>query len=96
MVKTVTHDVQTSVHAYLREMPGALGHMDYEVRGNRVIAHGDDGTVVIELTYEGERRLGSLELPMTHVELNLIGFSDSAADAFLRNYDKHMMRTGGG
>lgn len=96
MVKTVTHEVQTTVGAYLKELPGALGAMDYEVRGNRVIAHSADGTVIINLTYEGERHLGSLDLPMTRVEVVCVGFSDAQAEAFLKNYDDQMMRMGGG
>ncbi len=96
MVKTVTHEVQTTVGAYLKEIPGAIGAMDYEVRGNRIVAHAADGTVIINLTYEGERHLGSLDLPMTKVEIICVGFSDAQADAFLQNYDEQMMRMGGG
>ena len=96
MVKTVTHEVQTTVGAYLKEIPGALGTMDYEVRGNRVVAHSADGTVIINLTYEGERHLGSLDLPMTKVEVVCVGFSDEKAEAFLKHYDQQMLRTGGG
>lgn len=96
MAKIVTHDVQTTVDAYLRDVPRAIGHMDYEVRGNRVVAHSQDGTAIIDLTYEGERQLGSLDLPMTKVEISLIGFSEDKATEFLSHYDKHMFRAGGG
>ena len=96
MVKTVTHEVQTTVGAYLKEIPGALGAMDFEVRGNRVVAHSEDGTVIINLTYEGERHLGSLDLPMTKVEIVCVGFTDGQADAFLKHYDQQMLRSGGG
>lgn len=96
MVKTVTHDVQSTLESYLKEIPHAIGHMDYEMRGDRVIAHSPDGTVVINLSYEGERHLGSLNLPMTKVEVSLIGFPDDKADAFLKHYDNAMMRGGGG
>ncbi len=96
MNKKVTHEVQSTVDSYLREIPKAIGHMDYELRGNRIVAHSPDGTVVITLNYEGERHLGSLNLPMTHVEISLVGFSDEKAKAFLDHYDHAMMRTGGG
>lgn len=96
MNKTVTHDVQTTVGAYLKEIPNALGTMDYEVRGNRVVAHSAEGTVIINLTYEGERHLGSLDLPMTKVEIICVGFSDDQADVFLKHYDDAMFRAGGG
>lgn len=96
MTTRVTHDVQTTVENYLKEVPRALGHLDYEVRGDRVIAHAPDGTVVIDMKYEGERKLGALSLPMTHVEISLIGFADDKAEAFLKHYDAAMMRAGGG
>lgn len=96
MTKTVTHEVQSTLGAYLREIPKALGTMDYEVRGNRVVAHRDEGTVVINLTYEGDRRLGSLDLPMTKVDIVCVGFTDEQADAFLKHYDAAMLRIGGG
>jgi hypothetical protein len=94
MSTTIVRDVQTTVAEYLRELAGALGHMDYEVRGNRVIAHTDQGTVVIKLTYEGDRHLGSLDLPMTKVEITCIGFTDEQAKAFLSHYDSKMFRAG--
>ncbi len=96
MSDTVTHDVQTTVGAYLKEIPAALGHMDYHVVGDRVIAHQGDKTVVIQLTYEGERHLGSLDLPMTKVDVTCIGFSGNDAQEFHSQYNEHMMRSGGG
>lgn len=96
MKRSVTHEVQTTVGAYLKEIPKVLGNMDYEVRGNRIVAHPAGGTVVITLTYEGDRHLGSLDLPMTKVEIDCIGLSDDQADAFLKHYDAGMLRTGGG
>lgn len=96
MTDTAVHEVQTTVEAYLREIPSALGHMDYDVRDNRVVAHSEDGTVIIKLHYEGERKLGSLDLPMTKVEIACVGFTDEKATAFLKHYDKAMFRSGGG
>jgi hypothetical protein len=96
MTKTVIHKVQTTVGDYLSEIPNVIGHMDYEVRGDRVVAHSDDGTVVINLHYDGTRKLGSLNLPMTKVEIVCAGFTDEKANAFLEHYDNAMMRSGGG
>jgi len=44
--------------------------MDYEVRGNRVITHSADCTVIIDLTYEGELHLGSAERQPPLVQLD--------------------------
>ncbi len=90
------HEVQTTVEAYLKEIPSVIGHMDYEVRGDRVVAHSQDGTVVINLNYEGERHLGSLNLPMTEVDVTCVGFSDEKAKKFMDHYEKSMLRAGGG
>ena len=96
MTKPIIREVQTSVSQYLREIPGALGHMDYEIRGNSVLGHSDQGTVVINLTYEGERHLGSLDLPLTQVEIMCIGYTDEQAASFMKHYDAAMLRAGGG
>jgi hypothetical protein len=96
MTKTVVREVEGTVAEYLREIPGALGHMDFEVRGNRVIGHSDQGTVVINLTYEGERHFGSLDLPLTNVEIICLGYTDAQAEEFLKHYDARMLRGGGG
>ena len=96
MTKTVVREVEGTVSEYLREIPGALGHMDYEIRGNRVIGHAENGTVVINLTYEGERHFGALDLPLTKVEIICLGFTDAEADEFLKHYDAKMFRAGGG
>lgn len=96
MTKKVVREVQTTVLAYLKEIPGALGAMDYETRCNRVIAHSKEGTVIIDLAHEGERHLGTLDLPMTQVEITCVGSTNEQADAFLKHYDNAMLREGGG
>lgn len=96
MTITEKHDVQSTLAAYMREAVHALGHMDYEMRGDRIVAHSEDGTVLINLDYEGERKLGSLNLPMTGVEISCIGFEEEKAREFLDHYNAEMLRAGGG
>jgi len=95
MVNSVTREVQTTVGAYLREIPAALGQMDYEVVGDRVVAFKGRKMVVIRLTYEDVRHLDFLDMPMTKVDITCIGFANNEAKNFFEDYDRNMRRVGG-
>ena len=78
---------------YLLRFPGLA---DFEVSGDEVIVRDGDKRYVISLTYEGDRRLGSLDLPMTRVEYTCSGCTEDEAKAFHDHMAKHLMRAGGG
>lgn len=90
-----SHEMQTTVKEYLRELPEAIGHLDYEVTGNQVIVREHGRRLVIDLVYEGERRLGSLNLPMTQVNYEFIGYTRDEMEAFMQRLNTHVMRLGG-
>lgn len=96
MAFTQTHDIQGTLDECLREMISALGHRDFTVKGDEITVHDGDKTFVISLAYEGDRKLGSLNLPMTHVECVCSGCTEEEAAAFQADLSKHMMRAGGG
>lgn len=91
-----THEMEGTLKECLREMVAALGDRDFEVSGDEVIVRDGDKRYVISLTYEGDRRLGSLELPMTRVEYTCSGCTEDEAKAFHDHMAKHLMRAGGG
>ena len=96
MALTQTHEVQGTLQECLREMVSALGHRDFEVTGDEIVVRDHGKRFVISLAYEGDRRLGSLELPMTHVEVTCIGCTEAEAKEFQDHLSKHLMRGGGG
>lgn len=91
-----THEMEGTLKECLRELVAALGHRDFEMTGDEVIVRDQDRRFVISLTYEGDRRLGSLDLPMTRVEYTCSGCTEAEAKEFQEHMAKHLMRAGGG
>jgi len=90
-----SHEMQTTLKEYLRELSDAIGHLDYEVTGNQIIVRDHGRRLVIDLIYEGQRHLGSLNLPMTQVNYEFIGYTKEEMDDFMKRFKMHEMRLGG-
>ena len=88
-------EMQCSHAEFFRELPEACGNLPFEVIGERVIVHDRGREVQIKLRDEPIRHLGSLSLPMEEITLRFIDYSEAEADAFLKNFIGHVMRTGG-
>ena len=93
---TQTHEVEGTVHECLQGLISALGHRDFEVTGDEIVVRDQDKRFVISLIYEGDRHLGSLDLPMTRVEYKCTGCTEAEAKEFQNDMAKHLMRGGGG
>jgi len=91
-----THEMEGSLKECLRELAVALGGHDFEVAGDRVTVKDEGRTLTIDLVYEGNRRLGSLDLPMTRVDYAFVGYDEPQAKDFMAHLSQHMMRAGGG
>ena len=92
-----SHEVEGSLKECLRELSTALGHKDFHVQGDQITVHDGGGReVVINLIYEGDRKLGSLDLPMTQVNYEFNGYSEDEAKEFMAHISEHMLRAGGG
>ena len=93
---TQSHEMEGSLEECLREISVALGHLNYEVNGNGIVVRDAGRRVEIGLVYEGDRHLGSLNLPMSKVDYNFIGYTQEEMDAFMAKMNKHLLRAGGG
>lgn len=87
--------MQTTLEEFLRELPGAIGHLDYELAGNQIIVRDHGRRLVIGLVYEGKRSLGALKLPMTQVNYEFIGYTKEEMEDFMHHLNTHVMRFGG-
>jgi len=97
MSQKQSHEMEGSLKECLRELSTALGNKDYHVQGDQITVHEGGGKeLVISLVYEGDRKLGSLDLPMTQVNYEFNGYSDGEAKAFMTHISEHMLRAGGG
>jgi hypothetical protein len=80
---------------FLRLVPQALKGFDYRIDDAVVTAHRDEHRVTFKLGAERERRIASLTLPVTDVEIDLDGFEDEDAQAFIARFETVYRRGGG-
>ncbi len=90
----ITHDMQGTLREILRELIQALGHLNFELKGDTVFVTDGSKSLKVELVYEGERHLGLLDLPMTEVKYAFSGYSVAEKDAFMKHLQQHMQRLG--
>jgi hypothetical protein len=90
-----SHEVQATLAEYMRELTHAIGHYDFDVTGNRVTVRDGERRVLIDLVYEGSRHLGSLDLPMTRVDYEFVGYGEEGMNAFMERLSHHIQRLGG-
>lgn len=93
---TQSHETQATLKECLRELTQAVGTYDYEVTGDRLVVRDHGKRIVIDLIYEGDRRLGSLDLPMTRIDYEFVGYTKDEMGKFMERISEHMMRAGGG
>ncbi len=91
-----THETTGTLKECVRELSLALGHCNYEIHGNEIIVRDHGRRLVIELVYEGDRHLGSLDLPMTELNYEFVGYTKEEMDQFMEHLSHHLMREGGG
>ena len=80
---------------FLRTLPPALKGAGFTVTGSRITVEWPPGRIHIELGPQGQRRLGSLSLPTTDVEIRFEGLSPEAAQEFLLGFQRAFQRGGG-
>jgi hypothetical protein len=90
-----SREMQLKREEFLRELPKAVGNLEHQVLGNKVTVKDGDRRVEIALTDEGERHLGSLDLPMERIDFEFIGYTQEEIDAFMERFDQHTLREGG-
>ena len=90
----IHHDMQGSLREILRALLEAISHMNFEMQGDQVIVHDQSRRLTVDLHYEGERHLGLLDLPMTGVTYDFVGYTAAERDAFMKHLQLSMQRLG--
>ena len=80
---------------FLRTLPAASAGWEHDTAGSRMLLSRNGLRVEIRLGAQRERRIGSLCLPQTEVELRFVGLDEDARRAFLRRFDLAYQRGGG-
>ena len=90
-----SHEVQGTLKECIRELAAAIGHRDFELKGDTITVQENGKRFAIHLVYEGDRKLGSLDLPMTRVDYEFDGYTDDERKKFMDHIAHHLQREGG-
>jgi hypothetical protein len=76
-------------------LPRLLGQDGYQVRGNTVVHEYNGKRVTFTLGPEMQRKIASISLPITQIEVSLDGFSEPEQRDFMERFDLRFRRGGG-
>ncbi len=88
-------DMTISREAFLRNLPGAVGHAPYRAQGDEFVHEDASRGWCIRLGRLPDRRFASLVLERHAVEIRLTGYDAAGERAFLDRFELHFRRGGG-
>ncbi|WP_291270970.1 hypothetical protein [Geothrix sp.] len=88
-------DMSIDREAFRRLLPGAVGAAPMREEGDTFCGAEGRRRWRIQVTPLAERRLGSLALPRHRVEIQLEGYLEDEAEAFLARFHRGFQRGGG-
>ena len=86
---TITHK------EFLRLLPKALCGRAYSQTGNEITVKVENDSVLINLSTQSIRKIASLELPVTTIRIELIGFEEDQSANFMSRFDLAYQKGGG-
>lgn len=92
---TIVRDMTISEEDFLRLLPEALGISAVSAPKNQITVKRGLRQLTLRWSCLGERRLGSLALPVLRVELRFLGYAQHEADQALARFDLQYQRGGG-
>lgn len=76
-------------------LPRLLDRHDYRVDGNTVVHEYDGKRIAFTLGPEMQRKIASIRLPVTRIEVTMDGFSEQEQKEFMERFDLRFRRGGG-
>ena len=86
---TITHD------DFFRLLPKALSGYSFEVSEQSIQVTMETGIINILLMQETTRKIGALELPITHITFNFENTSHEETQKFIEKFDLAYQKGGG-
>lgn len=91
----IRREMTISHKDFMRTAANALGDLPYDMSERHISAGRDEKRLEIDLSAEGERDLGALELPVIWVDMKFSGYSEQEIEDFLVCWDQHFQTSGG-
>ena len=86
---TITHD------DFFRLLPKALADYQFRISGQAIHIKLQTGTVNIQLTSQTTRKIGKLELPVTHITFRFENIGQDQMQKFFDRFDLAYQKGGG-
>jgi len=86
---TITHK------EFLRLLPKALRDRAYSQNGNEITISFENQSILINLSAQSIRKIASLELPVTTIRIELVGFEEDESVNFMSRFDLAYQKGGG-
>lgn len=86
---TITHD------DFFRLLPKALAEYQFRISGNLIQVQLQSGSVDIQLTPETTRKIGNLELPVTHLDFHFENIAQDQMQVFFERFNRSYQKGGG-
>lgn len=80
---------------FFRTLPAAIENKPHVIDGKQIIVMEDDRSLTITLAPETQRKIASLQLPVTQVTFYFSGYSQSDVDDFMQRFELYFRRGGG-
>jgi hypothetical protein len=90
------YEMSISREDFMRQLPDVFEDVPYEVSGNEINAKWPNRSLTIRLSPEGEKEMGSLDLPFMTATFDFDGFSDEERIEFLDRVQQHYQKGAGG
>ena len=80
---------------FRRLLPRAFTDADIDFQGREIEVRDHERLLRIDLSEEGERRLGNIRIPVTHVRLTFSGFAEPEIETALEKFWRAFQKGGG-
>ena len=88
--------VQLTREEFLRQLPDAIGPLAHRSDGDDIVIDDGGKLIRIKLSDLGIEELGSLDLPVQKVDFSFENMSHFEVEDFMKRWDEHKLRMGGG
>ena len=95
MLKTIEREMTITHKDFYRILPKALRNRKFKINNNTIRINMGNGLVKIELKPERKRKIGSLVLTVTNINIIFEDISSEVREVFCKAFDRSYQKGGG-
>ena len=95
MINSITREMTITHADFFRLLPKALAEYQFRISGSSIHIKYQSGSVTIQLMPETSRKIGKLELPVTHIKFRFEDIEHDQVREFFDRFDIAYQKGGG-